>query len=61
LIYSTFLGGAGRDFANSLRLDSNGNAYVGGSTTSTNFPTTAGAFSRTLRGASDGWVAKIAP
>ena len=61
LIYSTYLGGSGTDAGNCIRLDANDNAYVGGSTTSANFRTTAGAFSRTRKGASDGWVAKIAP
>jgi hypothetical protein len=61
LFYSTYLGGAAADSANSIRLDSVGAAYVGGVTNSTNFPTTPGAFSRTKKQASDGWVAKIAP
>ncbi len=61
LFYSTYLGGAAADSANSIRLDSNGIAYVGGITNSTNFPTTPGAFSRTKKQGSDGWVAKIAP
>jgi hypothetical protein len=61
LFYSTYLGGAAADSANSIRLDSNGIAYVGGVTNSTNFPTTPGAFSRTKKQGSDGWVAKIAP
>ena len=61
LFYSTYLGGAADDSASSIRLDSNGNAYVGGVTSSTNFPTTPGAFSRTKKQSSDGWVAKIAP
>jgi len=44
-----------------VRLDSDGNAYVGGSTFSANFPTTPGAFNRTRRGNFDGWVVKIKP
>ena len=38
LVYSTFLGGAGDDIANGLALDTTGNTYIVGSTTSTNFP-----------------------
>jgi hypothetical protein len=42
LVYSTFLGGRSYDQANGLALDPAGNAYVGGMTTSTDFPTTSG-------------------
>jgi hypothetical protein len=42
LIYSTFLGGTGADSANALAIDTAGNAYIAGSTSSTDFPTTAG-------------------
>jgi hypothetical protein len=61
LIYSTFLGGKASDGASCIRLDSADAAYVGGSTNSTNFPTTTGAYSRTYKGQGDGWVAKIKP
>jgi hypothetical protein len=44
LVYSTYLGGDDVNSVNSIALDSNGNAYVAGSTNSTNFPVTAGAF-----------------
>ncbi len=43
LVYSTYLGGSGIDFATSLAIDTSGNAYVGGLTYSPNFPTTLGA------------------
>ena len=39
LAYSTFLGGSGADQAFGIRLDSNGNAHIVGSTSSSNFPT----------------------
>jgi hypothetical protein len=44
LIYSTYLGGSGDDYGYGIAVDSAGNAYVVGTTSSTNFPTTAGAF-----------------
>jgi hypothetical protein len=44
LVYSTFLGGSGQDAANAMAIDSDGNAYIAGSTTSADFPTTPGAF-----------------
>ena len=43
LVYSTYLGGSTSDTASGIAVDSSGNAYVAGSTTSTNFPTTTGA------------------
>ncbi len=47
LVYSTFLGGNGMDFGMAIAVDSSGNAYVTGTTMSTDFPTTASAFDRT--------------
>ncbi|HKN60766.1 MAG TPA: choice-of-anchor D domain-containing protein, partial [Candidatus Acidoferrales bacterium] len=38
LLYSTYLGGNGADSPGGLALDANANAYITGSTTSTNFP-----------------------
>jgi Beta-propeller repeat/Putative binding domain, N-terminal len=40
LVYSTYLGGNNSDFGYGIAVDSSGNAYVTGSTPSTNFPTT---------------------
>ena len=44
--YSTYLGGSGDEciFGGGLRVDAQGCAYIGGTTRSTNFPTTAAAF-----------------
>jgi hypothetical protein len=44
LIYSTYLGGSKEERANSIAVDSAGNVYITGSTTSTTFPTTPGVF-----------------
>ena len=44
LIYSTLLGGTGVDAISAIAFDGTGNAFVGGSTTSSDFPTTPGAF-----------------
>jgi hypothetical protein len=44
LLYSTYLGGNAGDTLTAIALDSNGNAYATGNTTSPDFPVTAGAF-----------------
>jgi beta-propeller repeat-containing protein len=61
LVYSTFLGGDSSDFARDLAIDSTGNVYVTGSTASTDFPTTVGAFDTTRHdpGGSDIFVTKL--
>ena len=46
LIYSTYLTGNGSDSALAIVIDGSGAAYVGGDTTSTNFPTSQGAFQK---------------
>lgn len=48
LVYSTYLGGRKRDFANGVALDVLGNVYVVGETESEDLPTTPGAFQRAL-------------
>jgi uncharacterized protein (TIGR03437 family) len=59
LVYSTYLGGSGADSASGIAVDSSGNAHVAGSTTSTNFPTTPGAFQNTLQSTDGVFVAKL--
>ena len=59
LVYSTYLGGNSDDNAFGIFVDSSGDAYVTGSTTSTAYPTTPGAFQTTYRGSGDGFVTKL--
>jgi hypothetical protein len=59
LIYSTYLGGSGNDNGQGIGLDSSGDAYVSGGTSSTDFPTTAGAFQTTLAGSQNAFVSKL--
>jgi hypothetical protein len=63
LLYATYLGGSGSlgDAASGIALDGSGNAYLEGYTTSSNFPTTSGAFQRTFGGGTDDFVAKFNP
>lgn len=44
IVFSTYLGGSGRDAAFTVQSDTAGNIYVAGSTTSMDFPTTRGSF-----------------
>jgi len=61
LIYSTFLGGSGSDTGSGIAINAAGNAYVTGSTDSSNFPTTPGAF-QTVNGAGlDVFVTELSP
>lgn len=46
LVYSTYLGGSGADSSNAVAVDSQGHAYVAGSSHSNDFPVTAAAFQR---------------
>ncbi len=59
VIWCTYLGGSGRDLAPSLRVGADGQPVVAGSTFSTDFPVTPGAFHRQLRGKQDAFVAKL--
>ena len=62
LIYSSYLGGSGDDFASDIAVDLSGNAYVSGLTSAANFPTTYGALQTSLGGGPfDGFVTKIGP
>jgi hypothetical protein len=62
LVYSTFLGGSLEDVPSAITIDSEGNSYIVGSTRSTDFPTTTGAFSTSNRASvRTGFVTKMNP
>lgn len=59
LIYSTFIGGSNNEFSGGIAVDNAGNAYLTGLTTSTNYPTSVGAFDTTPNGFEDVFVTKL--
>jgi hypothetical protein len=62
LLYSTFLGGSGRDYGSGIVVNSVGSAYVVGYVWwSSDFPATPGAFDPTLNGDYDAFVVKLDP
>src|SRR5258708_39012176 len=61
LVYSTYLGGTGYDTGSGIALDNGGNAYVTGSTSSSDFPT-RNPLQPTIGGVgTNAFVAKINP
>jgi hypothetical protein len=64
LSYSTYLGGSSNDYGASVAVDSAGNAYVTGYTTSVDFPITPGAYQPTCSAGCasyDVFVSKLNP
>jgi hypothetical protein len=59
--FSTFLGGRGTDIAYAVAVDSAGDSYVTGMTSSKDFPVTAGALQTHFTGNADAFVAKFSP
>ncbi|HPD34508.1 MAG TPA: SBBP repeat-containing protein, partial [Candidatus Kapabacteria bacterium] len=58
LVYSTFLGGTSSDYGYAIAVDANGCAFVTGYTSSSNFPTTAGAWDN-IYNSTDAFVTKF--
>ena len=63
LVFSTLIGGSYHDCANNVAFDNSGNYVITGATSSSDFPTTEGAFQRmnkaALNGLADAFVAKL--
>ena len=61
LFFSTYLGGTGNDAPSySMALDTNGNVYVASLTSSSDFPTTTGAYDTSYNGGgSDAFISKL--
>jgi hypothetical protein len=59
LVYSTYLGGSSSEGAYGIAVDSSGDAFVGGLTSSPDFPTTPGSFATTYGGGQESFVTKL--
>lgn len=60
LLVSTYLGGEDEDIGHSIAIDLSGNIYIAGSTDSSNFPTTGGAYQKFYKGGiSDVFISKL--
>jgi uncharacterized protein (TIGR03437 family) len=60
LVYATYLGGNGEDTAFGIAVDSSGNVYLTGYTSSADFPITSGAYQGGYRGGSlDAFLVKL--
>jgi hypothetical protein len=59
LVYSTYIGGSGYEEGYGIVVDGSGNVYVTGSTSSTDYDVTPGAFQTTKEGVRDVFVTKL--
>jgi hypothetical protein len=62
LLYFSYVGGTNADAANGIAIDSLGNAYIAGSTVSTDFPSTGAPFQPNFNGGNaDAFVTELNP
>ena len=62
LLYSSYIAGNnGNEYGRSVVLDSTGNIYITGSTSSPTFPVTSNAMNKTYNGGTDAFIMKFAP
>ena len=61
VFYGSYFGGAGDDFASAVAIDPTGKVWLGGGTSSTDFPVTPDADQATPLGDSNGWIARFDP
>lgn len=60
LVYSTYVGGSTSwDWGDAIKVDAEGNAFVGGNANSSDFPTTPTAFQSSSKGGEDGVLFKL--
>src|ERR1019366_2127230 len=59
LLYSTFLGGSGVDSATGIAVHSSGSVAISGTTSSADFPVTAGAIQTSLPGTQSAFAARL--
>ena len=60
LVYSTYIGGGNYEYGRSIKVDNCGNAYILGSTSSTNYDITPDAYQTTCQGY-DAFITKLNP
>ncbi len=61
LVYATLLGGSGPDYGGAITVDSQGNAYIAGSTRSASFPNSPAGARAGSGGSDDTFVTKLTP
>ncbi|MFX0060797.1 MAG: SBBP repeat-containing protein [Candidatus Hermodarchaeota archaeon] len=59
IIFSTYLGGSNYELGSGMAMDPDGNGYITGRTSSTDFPSTLDTYDNSFNGGNDAFVTKI--